>query len=105
MTDARELRRALAAVARAMNDQVHDWQRLSVQEHVGLARLALDGGDLAQAATSVLWALFPQSPRVVQLVLTGNTFISCSFFCRLISEISNLKHTGSFPSRNCVSTI
>jgi len=26
--------------------------------------------------------LSPQSHRVVQLVLTGNTFISCSFFCR-----------------------
>jgi hypothetical protein len=57
MTDAREIRRALAALARAMNRELDNWQRLSVAEHVGLARLALDDRDLAGAALALLFAI------------------------------------------------
>jgi hypothetical protein len=55
--DARELRHALAAVAREMNQQVQDWHRLTEQQRPALASDALDAGDLAAACAAMLLAL------------------------------------------------
>jgi hypothetical protein len=57
MTDAREIRRALAAVAREMNEQPQDWQRLSREEHLALALEAVAHGELAAGCAALLYAL------------------------------------------------
>jgi hypothetical protein len=57
MTDAREIRRALGAVAREMNEPPQDWQRLSGEQHLALALEAVAHGELAAGCAALLYAL------------------------------------------------